>query len=256
MLSQPIDRAALAAALAGAWQGSDYERGVCDLLRLLGWLEDGLPPDANEDVRAMLIGSLRAHLEDGVAVGLDWNDLDREGLRGVDLLRAVEAARLAAVGQPAPARVVKAAQAVIRASRGGEDLYLMQWDAHAGRYQPIGGKLAAGDADTAAALRREMMEELGLAAIPGPELCALALLRSGWRTMAVSATYGLLTAYEMDFYAVSGIRFPIRVDADTRWLTFTEIAGQMAADGRAVSPVYAEGLGLDALVRAPVGVVV
>jgi 8-oxo-dGTP pyrophosphatase MutT (NUDIX family) len=243
------DRAALDAALRDLVPVSGYARGVRDVLHLLGLLgTDGAPAGR---VPAMLIDSLRAHLADGVTVGFAWDDLDAEAPRGVDILRAFEAARVAAVASPTPSRSVRVAQAVIKARRSDEDLYLMQYDAHAGRYQPIGGKQDAPDADSAAALRREMMEELGLDAVPGPDACTLALLRAGHFRTALSPTYGILTRYTIDYYAVSAIRFAIRTGADTRWITRAELAALRAADGRPITPVYQEGLGLAALDALP-----
>lgn len=253
----PIDREALDAALRDAEAGSVppgscYTRGVHDLLRLLGLIPPG-------EVGTLVIASLRAHLADGLPAGLAWDALDAPAppaLRGADVLRAVEAARLAAAPHPTPGRSVRVVQAVIKARRGAHDLYLMQFDAHAGRYQPIGGKVDPGDADAEAALRREIGEELGLDAPPGPAACALARLCQGWQTLALSATYGILTAYEMDFYAVSEVRFSIRTGPDTRWLSREEIAALRAADGRAISPVYEQAFGgMAALDALPPGIV-
>ena len=232
----------------------DYARGVLDVLALLGLVQpaaDG-PAAPTGEVAAMLLGSLRAHLADGVPVGFAWDDLDAEGVRGADVLRAIEAARLAAVGESAsPGRVVSVVQAVIKAEQGGAARYLFQYDAHARRYQPIGGKQDPGDASPEAALRREIAEELELPAAPTEAEAPLRRLGEVWRTRELSATYGVLTAYEMRVYAVEAAGFPIRADADTRWLTRAEIAAEVAADGRAVSPVYQQALGglaaLDAL---------
>ena len=229
--------------------GSDYARGVLDVLRLLGLISGHDAP--SDEVAAMFIESLRAHLADGVVVGLRWGDLDAQGLRGVDILRAIETARAAAVTSPTPARTVRIAQAVIKGRRGSEDLYLMQYDAHAGCYQPLGGKQDAGDADSAAALRRELMEELRLDALPGPDLCTLTLLRADWQKTAPSPTYGILTRYSADFYTVSAIRFPIALTGGTRWIARAEIAARRTADGKAITSLYEEALGWDVLDAIP-----
>src|SRR5690606_15714456 len=73
----PSDAAALGRALADLSRGDDYTRGVLDLLVLLGLVEPGeggFQPGG--EVSAMVIASLRAHLADGVRVGLHWDDLD------------------------------------------------------------------------------------------------------------------------------------------------------------------------------------
>lgn len=245
----------LAATLDTLSDGSEYAQGVLDVLALLGLvrLEDGraIPTDP---VSAMMIASLRAHLADGVTVGLSWGELDADGLRGVDILRAIEASRVAHAPQPTPARVVQASQAVIKSRReqGGaiDDLYLMQFDPHAGRYQPIGGKRDPDDVDMMDTLRREIGEELGLGYSPGPDKCRLTPLGDGWVEQTLSATYGILTRYTFSFYQVSDIRFSITTDELTRWLTRAEVLGGRASDGHPITPIYQQALGwgmLDAL---------
>lgn len=246
------DPAALDAVLDVLAPAGDYARGVLDLLRLLNLTAGpGDRPEAADEVAAMLLASLRAHLADGLPVGIDWGDLDGGGLRGVDVLRAIEEARVRAVDDPTPGRVVRVVQSVIKARRGGEDLYLMQYDRHAGRYQPIGGKQDPDDASPEAALRREVYEELELPAVPDAGSLPLASLGEPWRTQTLSATYGILTGYEMHFFAAERVGFEIATDTETRWLTRAEIAALTAADGRAITPIYQQGLGglepLDAL---------
>ena len=251
--SFPFDTAALREVLSNGKAGSDYMRGARDMLVLLGLLrqaEDGASAPAGE-VSEMVLASLAAHIADGIPVLFDWDDLDAAAPRGVDILRALEQARLQASESPSPARVVNVVQGVIKARRGGEDVYLMQYDTHAHRYQPLGGKQDPGDADTAAALRRELMEELPLSFLPTEDDCTLTLLRADWRTQTISATYGILTAYAMDFYAVSYIGFEIVTDEDTRWLTRAEIGSLVCADGRAITSAYQQGLGLELIDALP-----
>jgi 8-oxo-dGTP pyrophosphatase MutT (NUDIX family) len=236
--------------LAALSAESEYAQGALDVLLLLGLVEerDGGVEPAGE-VSALFLRSLLAHLRDGARFCFDWDDLDAEGVRGVDLLRAVESARARAVPDPTPGRVVKVVQAIIKTRVGGEDRYLMQYDRHAGRFQPLGGKQEPGEDDPGEALRRELAEELALDAPPGPDLCELILLLEGWETVVPSPTYGVLTGYTFDFFHVAHVRFPIRTDEDTCWLRQGEIARGRADDGRAVSPIYLEALGLARLDR-------
>ncbi len=246
----------LAAVLEALSVGSDYAQGVLDMLALMGLIrwEDGraVPTD---HVAAMVLASLQAHLTDGLSVGLSWGDLDANGVRGVDILRLIEASRAARVPQPTPARIVEAAQAVIKSRREQssgtrEDLYLMQFDLHAGRYQPIGGKREPGDTDMMSTLRREIGEELELGYLPEPGDCRLTLLSDEWVERTLSATYGILTEYTFSFYQVSEILFPITTDNETRWLMRTEILAGQACDGRPITSIYQQALGwemLDAL---------
>ena len=251
MISSKSDE--LATVLGKLSAGSEYDRGVLDVLSLLGLacLDNGQAAPAGS-VAAMVIDSLHAHLTDGVIVDLRWSTLDAEGVRGVDILRAMEISRLARVPRPTPARFVRAAQSVIKNYRGcngiAEDLYLMQYDAHAGRYQPVGGKYEPNDGDMMTTLRREMIEELEL---PGTPECTLTLLGDGWEETTLSATYGVLTQYTFSFYQVSDIDFQIEVDSITRWLTRSEILAGCASDGRPISPIYQHALGWELLDSLP-----
>ena len=242
----------LSAVLADLSPDDDYARGALDVLALLGLVTGGAgPAEPSGQVAAMALDALRAHLADGVTAGLDWEDLDAQPPRGVDILRALEAARLRKVEQPTPSRVVAAAQSVVKTRRGADDLYLMQYDRHGGRYQPIGGKRDPGETDLSATLRREICEELALPSIPGPDQLRLTPLGEGWQELTLSATYGVLTRYTFAFFLAEDIRFPLTTDADTRWLTRAEVAASRADDGRAISDIYQRGLGLDVLDGLP-----
>lgn len=242
----------LKAVLAGLSPDDAYARGALDVLALLGLVTvgDGPARPAGE-VSAMALDVLRAHLADGLAAGFAWDDLDAPPPRGVDILRALEEARLKKLAHPTPARVVAAAQSIFKTRRGAADLYLMQFDRHGGRYQPVGGKRDPGETDLAAALRREIYEELGLASIPGPDRLRLTPVGQGWHELTLSATYGVLTDYTFAFFLAEDVGFPIPSDEQTRWLTRAEIAAGRAADGRPVSDIYQRGLGLGALDDLP-----
>ena len=60
------------------------------------------------------------------------------------------------------ASVIEAVIGIIKARRGDDDVYLMQYDEKAEQFQPIGGKREAFDVSTHAALTRELCEELAL----------------------------------------------------------------------------------------------
>src|SRR5574341_1546684 len=148
--NSPNNADALSSSLPTLDPSSDYSRGVLDMLALLGLIrleEDGRAVPADK-VAAMVLDSLRAHLADGVSVGVRWDDLDAPAPRGVDILRAVEAARLGAVSEATPGRIAQAVIVIIKSLDGrGVDRYLMQYDPHAGRFQPIGGKMEPGEDD-------------------------------------------------------------------------------------------------------------
>jgi 8-oxo-dGTP pyrophosphatase MutT (NUDIX family) len=232
---------------------SGEARGALAVLELLGLIRlNGEQAAPTGEVAGFVLDSLRAHLADGVTAGLDWEQLDGDGLRGVDLIRVLEESRVDRVETPTPARVVQVVQGVIKVHTAGGDRYLMQYDAPAGRYQWIGGKQDPGDASPEAALRREIYEELALDAPPGPDACTLTRLESGWPTLNLSATYGILTGYAFTTFNVEVVRFRIPTDADTRWLSLEEIAAGRADDGRSVQGLGA--LSIDRLAALPPGV--
>src|SRR5688572_1081272 len=103
------------------------------------------------------------------------------------------------------ARSVRVVQAIIKGVGRAGDVYLMQYDPDARQYQPIGGKVEETDADSAAALRREIAEELELTAPPTNEKCKLSLLITEWATTKISPTYGVLTDYRFDFFHVTAV---------------------------------------------------
>jgi 8-oxo-dGTP pyrophosphatase MutT (NUDIX family) len=245
----------LVTALRDLTETSDYDRGVLDTLRLLGLvtLENGLATPTGE-VAQMLVASLAAHAEEGTEVGFDWNELDGEGLRGVDLVRAFEESRAQRNSGAGAERSVHVVQAIIKGMRENLDYYLMQYDPHAKQYQPIGGKVEASDADSEAALCREIEEELEFDAPPGIEDCTMELIEAGWVTSKISPTYGVLTNYVFDFYHLTQITFPISQTGYTRWLRRGEIERGRADDSRSVSTIYLEALGMARLDALPVGV--
>jgi 8-oxo-dGTP pyrophosphatase MutT (NUDIX family) len=231
---------------------SEHARGALDVLALLGLVTPGQPFSPTGKVAQMALDVLGAHVTDGVALGIAWEELDGSALRGVDIIRAIETDRAARVARPTPARVVEAAQAIFKTRRGDEDSYLMQFDAHAGRYQPIGGKREPGEDDLEVTLRRELAEELGLTAPPGEAECRLEQIGQSWAETAISATYGVLTSYTFFIYRAVDVRFEIKVDADTRWLSRSEMLARRADDGRAISPIFQQALGLEVLDELPV----
>lgn len=230
----------------------EYARGALEMLALLGLVTSGERYAATGKVARMALDALGAHLADGAVMGIEWEDLDGPSPRGVDIIRAMETARTARVAHPTPARIVEAAQAIFKIRQGEDDYYLMQYDAHAGRYQPVGGKREPEENDLAVTLRRELAEELGLSAPPGEADCRLERTGGEWAETAISATYGVLTSYTFAMFRVANARFAIKVDSETRWLSRRELMAERADDDRPISPIFQQALGVEVLDGLPV----
>lgn len=229
-----------------------YARGALDVLRLLGLVavEEGnaVPTGA---VAEVMLASLAAHAADRTTARFEWNRLDHTGLGGVDIVRAFEEARVARVPNPTPGRMVRVVQAVIKTRQDGEDAYLLEYDSDARQYQPIGGKWSSQDASLEAALRREIAEELSLAAPPDSQALSLSLLISDWGKTQLSPTFGILTRYSFDFFHATAVRFAISETAGVRWQRRADMLSGRSPDGRAISPILLEALGADRLDALP-----
>lgn len=231
---------------------SAYAAGVRDLLTLLNLAHqvEGKTQPTGE-VSQFLLDLLAVHKQDELVLQFDWNNLDQDGLRGVDILAAVEQARLKTINEPTPARTVSVAQAIIKKKTATGDYYFMQYDYHGGRYQLIGGKQDPEDLHIEAALRREMSEELRLDVIPTHQEAALELLLANWRQRQRSSTYGLLTAYSFTFYFVGAFRVPLLIDDDNQWLSKEAIIHGSAADQRTITTILQDAVGWSSLDSLP-----
>lgn len=161
---------------------------------------------------------------------------------GARLVRLLELQRLECVPDPSPIRVVAAVTAVIKARRGHDDVYLMQWDSGANQFQPIGGKIDPEDASGQAALIREVGEELDREdLIPGEDY-QINVLQENVRTSMISNTIHVITAYDLSFYQLTHLRFSIPTDSITRWVSRAEMLSGRTDDGRRVSGILTENI--------------
>src|SRR5579885_396348 len=114
---------------SSAHVSDEYARGVRDVLVALG----ALSPDKGELASPMayyLVRSLLATLQDGALTQASWQGLpsDQCAGTGARLVRLLEENRLACCDNPTPLRIVRTVNAVIKAQRGNNDVYLMQYD--------------------------------------------------------------------------------------------------------------------------------
>ena len=224
---------------------SEYQRGVYDTLAALGVLTDR--GELASPMAYYFIRSLGASLADNALDAAAWQGTAHEDCAGTgaQLVRLLESHRLACCDDPTPLRIVRAVTAVIKARRGSENVYLMQYDSKARQFQPIGGKQESFDVDSLAALTRELGEELNLASLQAGIDFKAHPLKENIRVDEVSASTNVITRYDHSFYHLTDIRFALAIDelADvTRWLSEAELAAHQTTDGLAVTALFDEQL--------------
>jgi 8-oxo-dGTP pyrophosphatase MutT (NUDIX family) len=221
----------------------DYANGILDLLTAMGVLDDS--SQASSPNAYYFVRSLAALIQDGTLTSAVWQGAPTEGCSGAGarLLRHFEEMRLRCTNNPTPLRVVRASVAVIKARSTAGDVYLMQYDQKAERFQPIGGKQEALDADGKAAMVRELCEELEVDAVAGRDFQCYPL-RINAEAHELSATLHVLTQYFHSFYHITDIAFPIVANGhnQTRWLNYSEILAGSTYDGYAITSLYQQYL--------------
>lgn len=218
----------------------EYRRAVHDMLTALGVLSE-----ANTVASPMayyFVQSLLVSLRDGTLSPAMWQGLAGQECSGTGarLVRLLESHRVTCADNPTPLRVIAAVTAVIKARRADGDVYLMQYDDKAERFQPIGGKRETSDADNQAALIRELCEELSLPSLSAGQDLRIHPLREHAYSSNVSATIHVVTRYDHSFYHLTDIRFPLHTDHITRWIAASELDAGQTTDGYAITSLFDE----------------
>ncbi len=216
----------------------DYRRAVRDVLITLGVLSEETG-EVTSPMAYYFVQSLLQTARDGALTADSWKGLMAEDCAGsgARIVHLLEETRLTCSANPTPLRVIRAVMAVIKARRGGEDVYLMQYDDRAEQFQPIGGKQEVTDASSEAALTRELCEELSLASLtPGQDFRIRPLVEHV-QFKEISASVHVVTQYDHGFYHLTDVRFPLNTDHTTRWISAAELVARRTGDGLAVSPL-------------------
>lgn len=220
-----------------------YRQAVHDLLVGLGII-DSETGAYSSPMAYYFVQSLISTLHDAALTPQSWLGVPGDPCTGIgaQLVRLLESHRADCVPLPTPLRSVSVVMAIIKAQRGDDDAYLMQYDRGARQFQPIGGKREAFDASNEAALTREICEELAIDALtPGEDFIIQPLIEHA-RVNTISASLHILTQYDHSFYHLRGVRFRLDTDSDTRWITAAEVAAGRTRDGLAITPLIAEHL--------------
>ncbi len=216
--------------------GGDYSRAIRDLLAALGVVSEKTW-DITSPNAYYLVQSLVHSIEDGALTSASWQGRTGDGCAGTGarLVHLLEENRLTCVDNPTPVRIIQAVIAVIKARRGDQDVYLMQYDEKAEQFQPLGGKRELSDPSAEAALARELCEELLIDHLTPGEDFQIRPLAEHVTMAEVSASVHLVTQYDHSFYHLTDIRFPLNTDHVTRWISAAELAARRSRDGLAVS---------------------
>ncbi|MEP7286483.1 MAG: hypothetical protein ABI947_12015 [Chloroflexota bacterium] len=222
----------------GAIEAS-YQQAIYDLLTALGVLS-AQTGEATSPMAYYFVQSLACTIRDNTFSADSWQGVPEDDCRGAGarLVRLLEETRLTCTPEPTPLRIVRASTAVIKAQRGGQDVYLMQYDAKARQFQPLGGKQELTDASSEAALTRELCEELALDGLIAGRDFAIHPLALNVRVDEISASIQVVTRYYHSLYHLTDIRFPLHNDEITRWLTGAEMTAGRTIDGYAISSLF------------------
>lgn len=190
------------------------------------------------------IQSLAEYLDQGMDVLLNWGRAEAgadplaggaPALSGPRFLFAMESRRFAETGALSlPLGSAEIAQAVIKATAepGGEDRYLVQYDARSRQYQLIGGHRRPDDGTIEHTIIRELEEELTDFSFDhdGDRITEL----QRFERLAVSRTSGVLTHYRIVVFHLRTRREQIALGPADRWISERELNFGRADDGRRI----------------------
>jgi 8-oxo-dGTP pyrophosphatase MutT (NUDIX family) len=207
--------------------------GVIDSLNLLGLLDYDPQADtlrASSQTALYTLLSLAHYAEMGQPVVADWKKrgLHAEVLHnGASFLHALEARRLTLDPQGQPTRHQRVAQVIIKRynPHTGQAELLFQHDENAKRDQLIGGRMSERDHDDPLeTLIREIEEELPHLGLRYGQDYHLRLLIDGYSPPpSLSPTFGAYSAYTFWVYHLVGLRRPLELGPQDRWLSLDHV---------------------------------
>lgn len=211
--------------------------GAAQMLRAFGIVqivEADTPANAQVQATSQTakyaLNSLASYIEHEQPIVPDWK---LRGFKptvlanGASFLHELEAQRMALLPDAAPTRQQDVAVVLIKraATASQPAAILFQYDADARRYQLIGGRHNETDDTMQATIVREIAEELPANTLQQGQDYDLQLLVAEWATQPIlSPTFGALTSYRFWIYHMQGLRQPLTLGSDDRWLTLDEIA--------------------------------
>ncbi|MCS6835377.1 MAG: NUDIX hydrolase [Anaerolineae bacterium] len=210
-----------------------WSLGVIDSLSLLGLLDYDPQADtlrASSQTAHYTLLSLAYYAETGQSVVANWKQrgLHADVLHnGASFLHALEARRLQISPQAQPTRQQRVAQVIIKRCnpQTGQAELLFQHDANAARDQLVGGRMSDRDHDDPLeTLIREIEEELPHLGLRYGQDYQLRLLIDGYSPPpSLSPTFGAYTIYTFWIYHMVGLRRPLDLGLQDRWLSLDHV---------------------------------
>lgn len=191
--------------------------------------------------------SIVEYLSNNRKIMTNW---DREGTardigvvnlleRAPYFLKAIEERRVqlsSAEGETAsPTRIQPCCVGVIKASIGGFDQYLHQWDQQSEQFQLIGGKCRPGE-EPRTTIVREIHEELSQHDLALNRDFKIEMITgTPLREMAISRTYGAYTSYDFYVFSVEMLIDELTLSISDRWVDIAEIRRGETSDGKRIA---------------------
>jgi len=221
--------------------------GAVEVLR--GVEDDEQKVKAASETALYFLASLAAYMDKNLTLISDWERKGANGAHpvtqalssGTQFLYVMERKRTTEHGDWTPTRTVFVSQAIIRAKARGkrEPMYLMQYDAAAGRYQLIGGRKRSRDQNALEVMKREIAEELAANHLTYGDDYELHELVPDLTISELSRTYGAFTEYHFTIYQAIFDRKHLILGPNDRWVNYSELMAGRTKDGALL--ITAEG---------------
>ena len=159
-----------------------------------------------------------------------------EVLAGPQFLYLIERARTIGRDNAIALRKVSVAQTLVKAHVRGthNDVYLVQWDSTARRFQLIGGHFRPRDIGLETTAIRELEEELNLNTFDFRSSDHIqSLTTTGFSDL--SPTYGVNTAYTIGYFQLFTKKAYLRLGPGDRWVTQEELMSGQTKKGELIN---------------------
>jgi 8-oxo-dGTP pyrophosphatase MutT (NUDIX family) len=196
-------------------------------------IKDELLVRAKSETAGYFLKSLADYIQTGNKLVANW---EREGVgkhpeRLVDLpsgpqfLYLVESIRTKHYGSLKPIRQAQVCVAIIKSVATGSNStrYLVQYDADAGQYQLIGGRMRSTEKDAQITVQREIEEELAINNLVCGRDYVAKRLAPEITVETLSSTFGAYSRYRLTFFHVEFKVNQLKLGPQDLWVTLDEL---------------------------------